>query len=154
MLKFSLVEMDKSPTIRFEYYKETEIILILKEENITKVNVINNSYYYEFVSKTNIYIIGITVHMWEKHNFENLFTCDDVLNIQYSIRKVFGYRERAFSVGSNNYYPPPRITNRPHETPNHGPGKSNFDMYYHRKTYSFPENWPIHEESWKMQVNK
>ena len=35
----------------------------------------------------------------EKHNFETIFTSDDVLNIQDAIGKGFGSRERALYMG-------------------------------------------------------
>ena len=41
-------------------------------------------------------------------------------------------------MGLNAYFGP-RRTNRPHGTPNYGPGKSNFEINYYRQTYCFPE---------------
>ena len=38
-----------------------------------------------------------------------------------------------------NKYFGSRRTNRPHETPNYGPGKCKLDIYYHRNTYCYPE---------------
>ena len=60
--------------------------------------------------------------MWKQHNFETVFTSDDVLNIKDAIGMGFGSRERALSMGVN-YYFGPRRTNRPHATPNYIPGK-------------------------------
>ena len=45
------------------------------------------------------------------------------MNIKDSIGKGFGYRNIAYSIGVNAYFPP-RRTNKPHETPNYVPGKS------------------------------
>ena len=53
-------------------------------------------YYYEVSSEINIYIIGNAVYVWKKHNFETIFTSDDVLIIQYDIGNRFGYRDRAY----------------------------------------------------------
>ena len=75
---------------KFILWAETEILLIQNEENMTKVNVNNDIYYYEFMSQPNFELIGITVSMWKQHNFENIFNSDDVLNIQDSIGKFLG----------------------------------------------------------------
>ena len=82
----------------------------------------NNIFYYEISRKPIFYIIGITVSMWKQHNFETIFTSDDVLNIQYAIGKGFGYRETAYSMVVIECFCPLR-TNTPHETPNYGPGQ-------------------------------
>ena len=37
-------------------------------------------------------IIGITVSMWKLYGFENVFTSNDVMNIQYYIVNVLGSR--------------------------------------------------------------
>ena len=55
------------------------------------------------------------------------------MNIQDGIGKGFGSRERAYYMGVN-IYSVPRQTNRPHETPNNGPGKSKYEVYYYRQT--------------------
>ena len=44
------------------------------------------------------------------------------MNIQDGIGKGFGYRERAYYMGVNASFGT-RRTNRPHATPNYGPGK-------------------------------
>ena len=36
-------------------------------------------------------IIYITLSIWKRHNFETIFTSNDVLNIQDSIGNLFGY---------------------------------------------------------------
>ena len=59
------------------------------------------------------------------------------MNIQYFIGKISGYRKRAQYIGVNAYFGP-RITNRPHATPNYGPGKYKFEMYYYSQTCYFP----------------
>ena len=71
--------------------------------------------------------------MWEKNYFEKIFTYNYVMNIQDGIGKGFGSRERAYYMGVN-IYSVPRQTNRPHETPNNGPGKSKSEVYYYRQT--------------------
>ena len=111
------------------------MLSIQKEENITKLQVNNNINYYEVSGKPNVDIIGNTLSMWKQHNFETIFTSDDVLNIQDAIGKGFGSRERALSMGVNDYVGPIRI-NRPHATPNYGPGQSKFEIDYYRQTLS------------------
>ena len=63
MLEISLAEIEASLPIRFVLCSETDMLLIKKEKNMTKVKVNNNIYYYEVSSKTNFEIIGITVSM-------------------------------------------------------------------------------------------
>ena len=87
---------------------------------MTKVQVKNNIFYYEVSSKSNYYIIVITLYMWGKHNFETIFTFNDVINIQYAIGKGFGYCERSYYVGVNAIFFP-RITNIRYAPPNYGP---------------------------------
>ena len=72
--------------------------------------------------------------MWEFHEFETIFTSNDVMNIQYAIGKLFGSRERSYSMEVNVYFVP-IITNRLHETSNYGPGKSRFEVDYYRQIY-------------------
>ena len=66
------------------------MLFILKEENITKLQVNNNIYYYEVSSKPNVDSIGITLSMREKLNLKTIFTSYDVMNIQDAIAKGFG----------------------------------------------------------------
>ena len=66
------------------------MLFILKEENITKLQVNNNIYYYEVGSKPNVDSIGITLSMRKKYNLKTIFTSYDVLNIQDAIAKGFG----------------------------------------------------------------
>ena len=65
--------------------------------------------------------------MWENHDFETVFTSNDVMNIQYGIGKVFSSRERAYSIRVNDYFGP-ILKNIPHATPNYGPRKSKFEV--------------------------
>ena len=44
----------------------------------------------------------------EKTLVLKIFTSDDVMNIQYGIGKVFGSRERAYSMGVNDFLVPDR----------------------------------------------
>ena len=72
--------------------KETKILPIQKEENMTKIQVNNNIYYHEVISKPNFYIIVIALCMWKQNHFETTFNSDNRLNIQYVILKGFGSR--------------------------------------------------------------
>ena len=73
--------------------------------------------------------------MWKKHNFETIFTYDDVMNIQDAIGKGFGSIEIAIYVRLNDYFDP-IIINRPRANPNYGPGQSKFQIDYYRQTLS------------------
>ena len=66
-----------------------------------------------------------------KNEFEIIFTSNYIMNIQDRIVKVFGSIERAYHMVVN-YYFGPRRTNIPHATPNYGPLKSKFEVYYYR----------------------
>ena len=46
------------------------MLLIQKEENMTKVQANNIIYYYELISKSSVEIMGIRVSMRKQHNFE------------------------------------------------------------------------------------
>ena len=61
------------------------MLLIQNEENITKVHVNYNIYYYEVSSQPNVDLICIAVSMRKQQNFETIFNSDDVLNIQDAI---------------------------------------------------------------------
>ena len=76
-------------------FTETEMVFIQKEENMTKVQLNKNIFYFELSSKPNVDIIGITLSMWKLHNYGTIFTSSDVMNIQYAIGNIFGSRERA-----------------------------------------------------------
>ena len=84
-----LVETETSFPLRVVLCTETETLLIERKENMTKVKVNNNIYYYEVISKSNVHIIGLTVFIPKQHKFGVIFTSDDVLTIQYVIGKVF-----------------------------------------------------------------
>ena len=56
-------------------------------------------------------------YLCEKHNFESIFTSNDVMNIQDGIGEGFGDIERVYYIDVNNYFGP-RRTNIPHATPN------------------------------------
>ena len=58
----------------------------------------------------------------KEHNFENIVTSDDVLNIQNTIGKGFGSREREFLLGVNDYFGH-IITNWIHARPKYWPGQ-------------------------------
>ena len=59
VLNSSLVEIRTTLPIRFVLCTETEILLIQKDENMTKVQVRNIICYYEVISKPNVDIIVI-----------------------------------------------------------------------------------------------
>ena len=63
------------------------MVLIQKEENMTKVQVI--FFYFELSFKPNVDIVGINVSILKRNDFENIFTFNDVINIQYSVGKGF-----------------------------------------------------------------
>ena len=82
--------------------------------------------------------------MWKQHDSDTIFISNYAMIIQDSIGKVFDSREIAYYMVANDYFGP-RRTNRPHSTPNYGPGKSKFEIYYYRQIYYFPEKWIIYE---------
>ena len=57
---------------------------------MTKVKMTKNIFYFELNSKPNVDILGITVFLSKQHNFETIFTSNDVMNIKFSIGKGFG----------------------------------------------------------------
>ena len=93
-IKVWLIKIETYFPIRFVLCTKTEILFILKEENVTKLQVYNNIYYYEVGSKPDVDSIGITVSMRKQHNLKTIFTSYDVLNIQDAIAKGFGSIER------------------------------------------------------------
>ena len=48
-----------------------------------------NIFYFELSSKTIFYILDIAVSMWKHHDFETIFTSNDVMKVQYVIGKIF-----------------------------------------------------------------
>ena len=59
---------------------------------MTKVKVDKNIFYSEITFKPNVCIICIKLYMCKWHEFETIFTSNDVMNIQDGIRNGFGYR--------------------------------------------------------------
>ena len=53
-----------------------------------------------------------------KHDFGNIFTFNDVMNIQDGIAKVFGSRKIAYSMVLNDFFGI-TLTNIPHAIPNY-----------------------------------
>ena len=47
-------------------------------------------FHFELSSKPDVDIVGIKVYMWVKHEFETIFTSNDVMNIKYVIGKGLG----------------------------------------------------------------
>ena len=60
------------------------------------------------------------------------------MNVLAVVVKGFGSIERAYYMGLNDYFCP-RISNRPHATPNYGPLKYKYKVDYDRQTYRSPE---------------
>ena len=75
------------------------------------------------------------------------------MNIQDSIGKGSGYIEIAYYMGVNDYFGP-RITIRPHETPNYGHGKSEFEIDYYVQKSPPQINRLIYEEHWKNKFKR
>ena len=91
MLKFLLVEIETSFPMRLVLCTEAEMMSIQKKENMTNIEVNQDIFYFELSGKTNVDIIGIIVSMWKCCDFKNIFTSNDVMKIQYTIGKEFGY---------------------------------------------------------------
>ena len=64
-----------------------------------KLQLNKNMFYSELISKPNVVILGITVSMWKHHEFENVLTPNNVINIKYATGKVFGYKEISHYMG-------------------------------------------------------
>ena len=60
------------------------------------------------------------------------------MNLQDGIEKLFGSREREYSMEVNDYLCTMR-TNEEHAKPNYGPGKYKFEIGYYIQTYYSPE---------------
>ena len=91
MMKFQLVEIETYFPMRFFLCIEIEMLSIIYLK-IWKKYKQKNLFCFELSSKPNVDIDGITVSMWGKHEFETIFTSNDVMNIQGGIGKRFGYR--------------------------------------------------------------
>ena len=63
----------------------------------------------------------------EKNEFETILTSKDVMNIQDGIGKGLGTRERTQSIEFNAYFIP-RLTSRPHATPNYVTGNISLSL--------------------------
>ena len=72
----------------------------------------------------------------KKSDFETIFNYNNATNIQYGIVKIFGSRERAYSMGVNAHFGP-IWTNRLHATSNYEPEKSKFKVDYHINKYCY-----------------
>ena len=49
-------------------------------------------------------IYMVLQYLYEKHESETIFTYNFVMNIQDVIDKEFGFIERAYSIGVNDYF--------------------------------------------------
>ena len=74
------------------------------------------------MNKTNVDIIVITVSMCKRYDFETIYTSNDVMNIHYAVGKIFGSRERSYSMGVYSYFGP-RTTHTLHTKHTYRPGK-------------------------------
>ena len=70
VLNISLVGMNKSLPVRFFFCTYTEMIPTQKKEDMTKIQLNKNIFYFELGSKPNVDIFGIEVYMWKQHDFE------------------------------------------------------------------------------------
>ena len=80
--------------------------------------------------------------MWGKHDFETIFTSNDVVNIQDVIGNEFGTIEIAYSMVLNAYFCPIR-KNRPHATPNYELGNIIFKLIVTYKDIVIQDNYFI-----------
>ena len=129
------------------------MVLIPKEENITKSQVSINIFYFELSFKPNVDIMGIKVYNCKSREIETIFTYIDVMSIQYFIGNGFGFQIRAFSVRLNAFFNPRRTIGL-NATPNYGTGKSKFEIDYCRQTLFSQKNWLICKECWRNQFKK
>ena len=68
VLIFTFVEIQTYLPMMSVFCTETEMLLVQKKEDITKVQVNKNIFYFQPSNKPNVDIIGITVSMWKiKH---------------------------------------------------------------------------------------
>ena len=58
-----------------------------------KVQVNDNIYCNEVISKTNVDTIGIEVYMWKQHKFETIFTSDVVMIFNIPMERDLGQRK-------------------------------------------------------------
>ena len=77
-------------------------------------------FYFKPIIESIFDMLGITVSIWKKNDFESIFTSNDVMNIQYGIREGFGDRERVYYIDVNNHFGP-RRTNIKYAIPNYVP---------------------------------
>ena len=70
MLKFPLVEIGTYFPIRFVVCKDIEMLSIQMKEDMTKLQVNKNIFYFELSIKPNVVIDGITVSMWKNMSFK------------------------------------------------------------------------------------
>ena len=75
------------------------------------------------------------------------------MNIKYYIGKGFGYIERAYSMGVNDYFCPIR-TNIKHATPRYAPRNLILGYIITYRHIVLQKNLLIYEENWKNQVKK
>ena len=80
-----MVEIKTYLHMRFVLCTYTEMLSIQKKEDMKTLQVNKHIFYFELSSKPNVYILGITVSMQEKHDFETIFTSNDVMKIQDAI---------------------------------------------------------------------
>ena len=92
MLKFPLIEIETYFIIRLVLCADIHMMSIQSKSYLTKVKLNKNIFYFGIISKPNVGILGIAISIWKHNDFETIFTYNDVMNIQYVIGKIFGYR--------------------------------------------------------------
>ena len=90
VLSIPLVEINTSLPLRFVLCTDNEILSIQKKEDMEKVQVNKNIFYYELSIKPNVDMLGITVYMRKQHKFETILHSNDVMNVKESIGEGFG----------------------------------------------------------------
>ena len=55
-------------------FTDTKMLPIKQKEDMTKVQVKQDIFYFELSSKPNVDILGITFSMQKQHDFETIFT--------------------------------------------------------------------------------
>ena len=66
------------------------MLSIQKKGYIKKCRTKIYTFYFELSSKTNVDIICIAVSMQKRHDFETVFTSDDVMNINITLENDLG----------------------------------------------------------------
>ena len=101
-MKFSLIEIETYVSMRFVFCTDIEILPIIERRYDKSIG--EKQINFEISGKPNVNIFVIAVSIWRKHQFKTIFTSNGVMNIRCGIDKVFGSRERAYSMVVNDYF--------------------------------------------------